>query len=110
MVFARVVFGDGGNKRRDKIEDLVVWYLAALLKGGQIDLDYSYAWVEGVLHGYVNLKGCDSFLLKYHTGYAKKILDELQEMFGQLPVWTVLDDFAPRNAPHWKKASQSVSV
>jgi len=106
MFLAQITFGSDGGKsrRREELKDAAEWYLACLLKNGQIYGDYLLAWSRGRLLAYVYVGRPDSLAARYHSKWGKSDLHRVVQLFGQPPKCDILEDDVPKRFAPWKRS------
>lgn len=107
MFLARLTFGFDGDKPRgrDALKDAAEWYLAALLKNGQIYGEYLFAWCDATLVAYTHVARPDALAARHHSEWARSALDSVVEGFGQPPQCEIIDDDVPKRFPSWKRST-----
>jgi len=107
MYLARITFATDGVKspERDKLKDAAEWYLAALLKNGQIYGEYQFAWSNAALVAYTHVARPDSLAERHHSEWAMSDLNSVVKAFGQPPKCELIDDDVPKRFRSWKRST-----
>jgi predicted nucleic acid-binding Zn ribbon protein len=104
MILAKVTFGSTRGKNRNDLEDAIETYLASLFKGGQICGERFLTLTKGKLNAHVLLAAPAAMSVRFHTDWGKKNLTKVTNLFGEEPVWEILDDDLGKTSSKWKGA------
>jgi len=104
MILYKVIFGNVGKHKREEAENLVQYYISALLHNGQACGEYFTVLQKGNICAYVNLQGKDANSPQYHCIYGNKWLEKIEDIFGNKPIWKVIDDEIPQTIEDWDQA------
>ena len=107
MFLTQLTFGtvDGNTANQDDLTDAAEWYLASLLKHGQIYGEYLYDWIGGTLTAYVHLPRPDALDERHHSEWSLDSLKKVENLFGHAPTAKVLSDNVPKRFPKWNRSS-----
>ena len=104
MILHNVVFGSANDHPREDQERVIQEYLGALFHAGQACGEYFFTWTDGQLNAHILLAGHNARARRYHSKWGKEALREVVRVFGQEPVWRVIDDDAPKRNTTWRGA------
>ena len=111
MIFYQISFGPYYKDRYEEAENLIEDYLSSLSFNCQVSNNLMYdeeshkimAW-NGEVVAYVYGQDTDAGCHKYHDNQGKKALKQLNNFFGQLPIWRCHEDFPVKRKTNWKNA------
>ena len=89
----------------EELEEAADWYLATLLKNGQVYGDRLTGWNRRTLTAYTYLARPDSMAERNHCEFSRAALQAVVELFGQSPTWKILEDNVPKRFPSWKRCT-----
>ena len=104
MDFYQITFGPYNKKTYVETGELILDYLAALTRNGQIDKTYDVVPWQGQSVAYVNALGHKAESRRFHSIWGKEYLKQVCEFFRQKPVWTCNEDFPLKRNATWKDA------
>jgi predicted nucleic acid-binding Zn ribbon protein len=106
MYLSQIIFGKFKNIRcKISPSDVAESYLAALLHNGQILGDYLFAPCKGKLVAYTHVARSNALAKRYHSQWGISCLQDVVNIFGQVPQYGIIQDDFPKRFPSWKKSS-----
>ncbi|QIF03673.1 DUF2310 family Zn-ribbon-containing protein [Roseimicrobium sp. ORNL1] len=104
MYLATVTFGACRKSERAQFEDAAESYLGELSRGGQIDGAFMLSRSKGQLIAQVLVAAVGAWETRHHSAHGKAELKKVVALFGEAPLWRVLDDDVPERQLSWKGA------
>jgi predicted nucleic acid-binding Zn ribbon protein len=101
-MLARIVVKSVTRPTEEQV-DAFEEYLAALWWNGQINRDYVFSRFP--VTAYVTVPRPDSLKPRFSSAQAKAALSRLNDLFGALPVWELLERPLLRRARTWRSSS-----